>query len=130
MEEPAPAGAEMASVESDLLVTETMGDVYAAQGHHAEAMEVYRQLLVRSPDDAGLKAKVSRLERRTPPPAAAKTPSRIRRGANRRAVGLRLFRRPAFGAAGRIRQRNDDGPGGRDLGACRWRFHSHDGRGL
>lgn len=77
MEEPAPAGSGMASAESDLLVTETMGDVYAAQGHHAEAMEVYRQLLLRSPQDEGLKAKVSRLERRAPPPAAAPSPAAI-----------------------------------------------------
>jgi hypothetical protein len=74
MEEPEPAGVEMVSPESDLLVTETMGDVYAAQGHHAEALEVYRQLLVRSPDDDGLKDKVARLQRRASPPPAVQSP--------------------------------------------------------
>lgn len=68
--EPAPAAAEVVSAESELLVTETMGDVYAAQGHHVEALEVYRQLLKRSPGDDRLKDKVARLERRTPAPAA------------------------------------------------------------
>ena len=68
-EEPAPAASARASTESELLVTETMGDVYAAQGHHGEALEVYRQLLIRSPADDRLKDKVARLERRTPPPA-------------------------------------------------------------
>jgi len=70
-EEPAPSAAEIVSSESELLVTETMGDVYAAQGHHGEALEVYRQLLLRSPGDNRLTDKVTRLERRTPPPAAA-----------------------------------------------------------
>jgi tetratricopeptide (TPR) repeat protein len=70
-EEPAPAAAAMVSTESELLVTETMGDVYAAQGHHGEALEVYRQLLIRSPADDRLKDKVARLERRVPPPPPA-----------------------------------------------------------
>jgi len=50
--------------EPEQLVTETMGDVYAAQGHHAEALHVYRQLLVRSPDDPRLQEKIERMERR------------------------------------------------------------------
>jgi tetratricopeptide (TPR) repeat protein len=57
-------------VQEQPLVTETMGDVYAAQGHHAEAREVYRQLLLRSPEDERLREKMAQLERRTPPAAA------------------------------------------------------------
>ncbi|MEP7327436.1 MAG: tetratricopeptide repeat protein, partial [Gemmatimonadota bacterium] len=70
VEEPAPAP-EMVSAESELLVTETMGDVYADQGHHGDALEVYRQLLIRAPADSRLRDKIARLERRTPPPAPA-----------------------------------------------------------
>ncbi|MGE0354100.1 MAG: tetratricopeptide repeat protein [Gemmatimonadales bacterium] len=53
-----PAG----QTEPDPVVTETMGDIFAAQGHHEQALEVYRQLLDRSPDDDRLKRKVERVE--------------------------------------------------------------------
>jgi tetratricopeptide (TPR) repeat protein len=54
------------------LVTETIGDLYAAQGHHAQALEVYRQLLVRSPNDLRLQEKIEDLEtRRLAAPAPA-----------------------------------------------------------
>jgi tetratricopeptide (TPR) repeat protein len=55
------------------LVTETIGDVYAAQGHHAQAIDVYRQLLQRSPNDLRLTEKIEELERRSaasPAPAS------------------------------------------------------------
>ncbi len=44
-------------------VTETMAALYVQQGHIVEAMDVYRQLLVQSPNDAGLRAKLTELER-------------------------------------------------------------------
>lgn len=51
------------------LVTETIGDLYAAQGHHAQALRVYRQLLQRSPNDHRLTEKIEELESRQPVPA-------------------------------------------------------------
>ncbi|MEO8294162.1 MAG: tetratricopeptide repeat protein, partial [Gemmatimonadota bacterium] len=48
--------------DTPLPVTETVGDVYAQQGHHAKALEVYRQLLIRSPGDSRLQGKISRSE--------------------------------------------------------------------
>lgn len=68
----APVATVTAEADTELMVTETMGDVYAAQGHHVEALEVYRHLLVRSPDDERLKDKVSRLERRRSASAPSK----------------------------------------------------------
>lgn len=56
-------------------VTETMAALYVQQGHIVEAIDVYRQLVVQSPNDAGLRAKLSELERmqqaEMPPVAAA-----------------------------------------------------------
>lgn len=54
------------------MVTETIGDVYAAQGHLVQALEVYRQLLARSPGDHRLSEKIAELESRRPAAAAAK----------------------------------------------------------
>ncbi len=53
------------------LVTETIGDVYAAQGHHGPALDVYRELLRRSPADARLAEKIASLESRQPAAAAS-----------------------------------------------------------
>jgi tetratricopeptide (TPR) repeat protein len=44
------------------LQTETMGDLYRAQGFHDRAAEVYRALLARRPDDPALKAKLEAAE--------------------------------------------------------------------
>jgi tetratricopeptide (TPR) repeat protein len=74
--EPDPEPAVSAPAAMDLgqpMVTETIGDVYAAQGHFAQALEVYRQLLQRSPNDLRLTEKIEELESRKPaamPPAA------------------------------------------------------------
>ena len=46
----------------DPFATETMAELYRSQGHHDEALRVYRQLLAQRPDDAGLQAKVAELE--------------------------------------------------------------------
>lgn len=67
----AAAGAPM--TEPELVVTQSMGDVYAAQGHRREALQVYRQLLERSPDDARLRQKIAALSEPAvaPPPPVA-----------------------------------------------------------
>jgi tetratricopeptide (TPR) repeat protein len=71
-EEAAPARVSGPAAEGPL-VTETIGDVYAAQGHTAQALEVYRQLLQRTPNDLRLTEKIEELQSRqtrraTPPP--------------------------------------------------------------
>ena len=61
---------EAATAPSDLgqpVVTETIGDLYAAQGHHAQALDVYRQLLERTPGDQRLTEKIQELQRRSIP---------------------------------------------------------------
>ena len=55
------------------VVTETIGDLYAAQGHHAQALDVYRQLLDRTPGDQRLTEKIDDLESRR---SAARSPAR------------------------------------------------------
>jgi hypothetical protein len=68
--EPAPETATTASPAMELaepMVTETIGDVYAAQGHVAQALDVYRQLLARSPSDHRLGEKIAELESRPTP---------------------------------------------------------------
>jgi tetratricopeptide (TPR) repeat protein len=64
----APDGAE-----PDLVVTETMAQVFLRQGHVAEALAVYRELLARNPDSNRLGERVAELEERqrvlsAPPP--------------------------------------------------------------
>jgi tetratricopeptide (TPR) repeat protein len=44
-------------------VTETMAELYLQQGFHAEALEVYRQLLAQNPGDDTLRDRVAQLER-------------------------------------------------------------------
>ncbi len=58
-------------------VTETMAQVYVQQGHHDKAIEVYRQLIAQSPDDAGLQQRLAALES---PPAAVPTDTRTSLG--------------------------------------------------
>lgn len=57
---PEPDAAPDAS--GELMVTETMGDLYLRQGMRDRAAEVYRRLLVARPDDHGLKAKLAAIE--------------------------------------------------------------------
>jgi tetratricopeptide (TPR) repeat protein len=47
----------------DTFATETMADLYAQQGHFDSALEIYAQLLERSPDDAELRRRASEIER-------------------------------------------------------------------
>jgi hypothetical protein len=51
-----------AAIEPDLIVTETMAELYQRQGHLVEALHVYRVLAGRAPGDPHLKAKVAELE--------------------------------------------------------------------
>jgi tetratricopeptide (TPR) repeat protein len=52
-----------AAASPDTFATETMADLYAQQGHLESAMEIYGQLLERSPDDAELRRRASDVER-------------------------------------------------------------------
>jgi hypothetical protein len=63
-----------AVAEPELVVTETMAEVFLRQGHLAEALTVYRELLRRSPDSSHLAARIADLESRQA--AAAAPPSR------------------------------------------------------
>jgi tetratricopeptide (TPR) repeat protein len=64
---PAPA--------ADTFATETMAELYAQQGHLESAMEIYDQLLERSPDDAELRRRANEVERQFLGPAeSASTP--------------------------------------------------------
>ncbi|MGH7658717.1 MAG: tetratricopeptide repeat protein, partial [Gemmatimonadales bacterium] len=47
-------------------ITETLAEIYLAQGHHREAAEVYRQLLERNPDSGRLQEKLAGAEARVP----------------------------------------------------------------
>jgi tetratricopeptide (TPR) repeat protein len=64
------------ALDSDLIVTESMAELFLRQGHRAEALRVYRQLYRRNRDDLGLREKVDELEtalaaeESTPPIAA------------------------------------------------------------
>jgi tetratricopeptide (TPR) repeat protein len=64
--EPEPVAAAPQPDSSSAFVTETMAELYLKQGHHEEALKVYRALLEKRPGDAGLQAKIASLQ----PPAA------------------------------------------------------------
>ncbi|MBI3789955.1 MAG: tetratricopeptide repeat protein [Gemmatimonadetes bacterium] len=51
-----------AAAPSEPFVTETMGDLYVQQGHVAQALDTYRQLLQQRPGDAQLLGKIAALE--------------------------------------------------------------------
>ncbi|HMV31015.1 MAG TPA: hypothetical protein PKA50_02755 [Gemmatimonadales bacterium] len=59
--EPVPV-AEAVSAEPAPVLTESMAELYARQGHVAEALNVYRTLLARQPNDARLAERVRQLE--------------------------------------------------------------------
>ncbi|TNF30577.1 MAG: tetratricopeptide repeat protein [Deltaproteobacteria bacterium] len=45
------------------MITRTLAEIYARQGHVAEAVEMYQQLVAAQPDDAGLRQRLAALER-------------------------------------------------------------------
>jgi hypothetical protein len=51
--------------EPEPVMTETMAELYARQGHTAEALKVYRALAVQQPGDAHLRERIRELEART-----------------------------------------------------------------
>jgi hypothetical protein len=62
--------------EPELVVTETMAEVFLRQGHLVEAITVYRELVLRSPGDSQLAGRLAELETRhaeaaAPPPRPA-----------------------------------------------------------
>lgn len=44
------------------MITRTLAEIYARQGHVAEAAEMYRQLLAADPDDVGLRERLAALD--------------------------------------------------------------------
>ena len=42
--------------------TQTLAEIYARQGHYAEACEIYQALLRECPDDGDLKERLAQLE--------------------------------------------------------------------
>jgi hypothetical protein len=68
MVSPEPVEVEPAAA-AQMMVTETMGDLYLRQGLKDQAAEVYRQLLRTRPGDASLTAKLSAIE--SPPAYSA-----------------------------------------------------------
>jgi len=50
------------SEEPELVVTESMAELFLKQGHPADALRIYRELLSRRPDDARLADRVTSLE--------------------------------------------------------------------
>lgn len=72
---PAPAAPSVAP--SDPFATETMAELYLRQGHVADALRVYRQLLEARPADAGLQAKVADLESRDAAGEAPAAPQEV-----------------------------------------------------
>ncbi|HEU4828230.1 MAG TPA: tetratricopeptide repeat protein [Gemmatimonadales bacterium] len=50
------------ALDADLVVTESMAELFLRQGHRAEALRVYRELYRRNRDDLGLREKVDELE--------------------------------------------------------------------
>jgi Flp pilus assembly protein TadD len=58
-------------VEPDLVVTESMAELFVRQGHAADALRVYRELASRRPGDARLAARIAELEQQE---AAARAP--------------------------------------------------------
>ncbi|MBA2708196.1 MAG: tetratricopeptide repeat protein [Gemmatimonadaceae bacterium] len=59
------------SREESPFVTRTMGELYAQQGYHAAALEVFRQLALQNPDDSAIADRIEEItrlvSRRTPP---------------------------------------------------------------
>jgi len=70
-----PVGA--ATDEPELIVTESMAEVFLRQGHASLALAVYRQLAERSPGLESIRDAIRRLEGEAEPPAPAAEPLRV-----------------------------------------------------
>ena len=57
--------------EASPFVTRTMAELYARQGHDAAALDVYRQLALRHPEDESIRARIRDLAEQEPPADAA-----------------------------------------------------------
>jgi hypothetical protein len=57
---------EVESDEPDLVVTESMAELFLKQGHAADALRIYRELLARRPEDDRLAARVASLAASAP----------------------------------------------------------------
>ncbi len=70
-QEPAPT-AEAPKPEQKPAATETLAEIYLNQGFNDKALEIYRELLAKNPDNETLKKKITALEQQmteaTPPP--------------------------------------------------------------
>ncbi len=60
--------------EPDLVVTETMAEIFLRQGHRELALAVYSQLVGRSPDDQRIREAIGRLEAELKPAGALSLP--------------------------------------------------------
>jgi hypothetical protein len=67
VELPAMAG-DVDTHEPEPVLTESMAELYARQGHTTEALKVYRALAEKSPNDPRLRERMAQLELRTPAP--------------------------------------------------------------
>jgi hypothetical protein len=67
VELPAMAG-DLDERDPEPILTESMAELYARQGHTVEALKVYRALAERAPHDTRLRERIAELEIRTPQP--------------------------------------------------------------
>jgi tetratricopeptide (TPR) repeat protein len=70
--EEAPSSAEPEPSKDADLLTRTMADLYAEQGLHAEAAEIYRELLEATPDDPGLLERLESVRQKLRAPETAR----------------------------------------------------------
>lgn len=69
VEEEAEAGEPTLEIEPELVITETMAEVFLRQGHRALALAVYAQLAERDPTNEGVQAAIAQLKADLEPPA-------------------------------------------------------------
>jgi tetratricopeptide (TPR) repeat protein len=72
------------TVVTDEIATMTLADIYASQGYASKALRIYREILRRQPDDAGLQSKIESLELSSilaPEPSPMPSPAPAPRGA-------------------------------------------------
>lgn len=88
--EPAAARGEVDSPDSaepDLVVTETMAQVFLRQGHVVEALAVYRELATREPAADHLRARIAELETKQAAAASPPGPSLLARDTGGQSLG-------------------------------------------